>query len=435
VNELSRRTLLATSLAAATLAANQDADAKSKPKPLKPRTDVSADVLARDEAYWQTVAAQYEVTREVVQLENGYWGVMPTAVRAAFDRHHQMINQRASFYARREFDKDLERIRQRVATQLGVSVEEIVLTRGATEALQALIGGYNRLAAGDAVLYGDLDYDSMQMAMNWLPARRGVDVVKIALPEPATYQGLIDTYAAALDAHPHVRLILLTHVSHRTGLVLPVKEIVAMARSRGVDAIVDCAHSWGQIDFKLDDLGADFVGLNLHKWMGAPLGVGVLYIRRARIPAIDVYMANDEFPADDVRARIHTGTLNFATFLAVPDALDFQETIGIPAKEARLRHLRDLWVVPLRARGGLEILTPQDPRLYCAGTSFRLPGRTSTGENAALAKELLDRFGILTIHRTGVAAGACVRVTPAVFTSGDDIQRLVHALEEIAPVA
>jgi isopenicillin-N epimerase len=436
VNELSRRTVLTASLAAATLVANENAQAKSKPKPLQPRpAAVPLDVLARDEDYWRTVAAQYDVTKEVVQLENGYWGVMANPVRAAFDRHHQMINQRNSLYARREFDGDLDRVRQRVATQLGVNVEEIVLTRGATEALQALIGGYNRLAPGDAVLYSDLDYDSMQMAMNWLPARRGVEVVKISLPEPATYQGLIDTYAAALDTHPHVRLILLTHVSHRTGLVLPIKEIVAMARARGVDAIVDSAHAWGQIDFKLDDLGADFVGLNLHKWMGAPLGVGVVYIRRPRIPAIDVYMANDEFPADDVRARIHTGTLNFATYLTVSDALDFQEIIGIPAKEARLRHLRDLWVVPLRARGGLEILTPQDPRLYCAGTSFRLPGRTSTEENAATAKDLLDRFGIFTIHRTGVAAGACVRVTPAVFTSGDDIQRLVHALQEIAPAA
>jgi isopenicillin-N epimerase len=437
VTDLSRRTVLTAGLVAAGWVAHEnDAMAKSKQQPLKPPPpELPLDVLARDETYWHTVAAQYDVTTEAVQLENGYWGVMANPVRAAFDRHHQMINHRASVYARREFDGDLERVRQRVAIKLGVSSEEIVLTRGATEALQALIGGYNRLASGDAVLYSDLDYDSMQMAMNWLPARRGVEVVKIALPEPATYQGLIDTYAAALDAHPHVRMILLTHVSHRTGLVLPIKEIVAMARTRGVDAIVDCAHSWGQIDFKLDDLGADFVGLNLHKWMGAPLGVGVLYIRRARIPAIDVYMANDEFPPDDVRARIHTGTFNFANFLTVTDALDFQEIVGIPAKEARLRHLRDLWVVPLRARGGVEILTPQDPRLYCAGTSFRLPGKTGVEDNVAIARTLLDQFGVFTIHRTGVAAGACVRVTPAVFTSGDDIQRLVHALQEIAPAA
>ncbi len=117
------------------------------------------------------------------------------------------------------------------------------------------------------------------------------------------------------------------------------------------------------------------------------------------------------------------------------EALDFQESIGLAAKEARLRHLLDLWVVPLRARGGLEILTPQDPRLYCAITSFRLPGKTSAADNIAIARDLLDRFGIFTVQRTGVAAGACVRVTPALFTSAEDIQRLEHALEEISPRA
>jgi isopenicillin-N epimerase len=432
VNELSRRAVLAAGLASSLVASDA---ASAAVHPLKPRHDTAPDVLARDEAYWHSVATQYDVGREVVELENAYWGVMAKPVQAAYARHQLTVNQRGSFYTRREFEADLERIRQRVATKLGVAPEEIAFTRGATEAMQLLIGGYNRLAPGDAVLYSDLDYDSMQMAMNWLPTRRGVDVVRIALPEPATYQGLIDAYAAALDAHPRVRLMLLTHVSHRTGLVLPIKEIVAMARARGVDAVVDSAHAWGQIDFRLDDLGADFVGLNLHKWIGAPLGVGVLYIRRPRINAIDVFMASEEFPADDVRARVHTGTTDFATVLTVAEALDFQDLLGIPAKEARLRHLRDLWAVPLRARGGLEILTPQDPRLYCAITSFRLPGRTSAADNAAVAKDLLDRFRIFTVHRAGVASGACVRVTPAVFTSAAEIQQLVHALEQIASPA
>ena len=431
MNELSRRTLLTTGLAAG-LAANGLAEAAHAAKPLKPRHDVAADVLARDEKYWHTVAAQYDITHEAVMLENGYWGVLAKPVQAAYERNLRMVNERSSLYARREFESDLEKIRHRVATKLGAQAEEIVFTRGATDALQALIGGYNRLRPGDAVLYSDFDYDSMQSAMNWLPTRRGVDVVRIALPGPATYQGLIDAYSKALEANPRVRLILLTHVSHRTGLILPVKEIVAMARSRGVDAIVDCAHSWGQFQFTLDDLGADFVGLNLHKWIGAPLGVGVLYIRRARIPAVDPYLASEEYPADDVRARIHSGTANFANFLTVADALDFQESIGLAVKEARLRHLRDLWVVPLRARGGLEILTPQDPRLYCAITSFRLPGKTSVEDNIAVAKDLLDRFGVFTTHRAGVASGACIRVTPALFTSAEDIRRLEHALGEIS---
>jgi isopenicillin-N epimerase len=226
----------------------------------------------------RSFASQYDVTREVIQLENGNWGICTKAVLSAYERHLRMVNRRNSFYVRREFEGDVERIRERIAQKLGVGVDEIALTRGATEALQALIGGYNKLRQGDAVLYADLDYDSMQSAMDWLPARRGVEVVKIALPEPAAYQGLIDAYAAALDAHPKVRLILLTHLSHRTGLVLPVKEIVAMARTRGVDAIVDSAHAWGQIDFDVRELGLDFAGFNLHKWMGAPLGVGILLL-------------------------------------------------------------------------------------------------------------------------------------------------------------
>src|SRR5882757_337063 len=287
MRDISRRSLLA-GMATGVVARGTFAAGSS------PRRDVSPDRLAADEAYWSTIASQYDVTREVIQLENGNWGICTKSVLAAYEKHLQTVNQRNSFYVRREFEADLERIRGRIAQKLGVGVGEIALTRGATEALQALIGGYNKLRPGDAVLYADLDYDSMQSAMNWLPARRGVDVVKISLPEPATHQGLIDAYAAALDAHPKVRLILLTHLSHRTGLVLPVKEIVSLARTRGVDAIVDSAHAWGQIDFNVRDLAFDFAAFNLHKWMGAPLGVGVLYIRKQRIPDIDVYMASDE---------------------------------------------------------------------------------------------------------------------------------------------
>jgi len=392
----------------------------------------SRPTVPSDEHYWAKVAAQYDVTREVIQLENGNWGICTKAVLSAYERHLARVNRRNSFYVRREFEAEVERIRERIAHELGVGVDEIALTRGATEALQALIGGYNKLRPGDAVLYADLDYDSMQSAMNWLPARRGVQVVKIALPEPATYQGLIDAYAAALDAHPKVRLILLTHLSHRTGLVLPVKEIVALARARGVDAIVDSAHAWGQIDFNVRDLGFDFAGFNLHKWMGAPLGVGVLYIRKPRIPDIDVYMGSEEHPIEDVRARVHSGTSNFAAFLTVPEALDFQGTIGIQAKEARLRYLRDSWAETLRDHAGLQILTPSDHRLYAGITSFRQTGRTSTADNIALAKKLLDDYGIFTVHRTGVAGGSCVRVTPALFNSRSHIEKLVAALIQVS---
>ncbi|MBT9445641.1 MAG: aminotransferase class V-fold PLP-dependent enzyme [Hyphomonadaceae bacterium] len=370
----------------------------------------------------------YDVTDEVIQLENGNWGMMARPVQTAYEHHLRVVNRRGSFYGRREYPADFEVVRARVARSLGVAVEEIALTRGATEALQCLIGGYNRLRPGDAVLHADLDYDSMQTAMAWLKARRGADLVTIALPEPATHQSLIDAYAAALAANPRVRLLLLTHVSHRTGLVLPVAEIVEMARARGVDCIVDSAHAWGQIDFTLPDLKADFVGLNAHKWIGAPVGVGVLYCRRERIADIDPFMGEPQTDDEDVRARVHTGTANFAAFLSVPDALDMHDAIGPAYKAARLRSLRDRWAEQVRGYGAIEVLTPRDPRLTCAITSFRLRGRTTPRENAALARELLEKHRIFTVHRTGVARGACVRVTPACFTSEDDIDRLVSAL-------
>jgi selenocysteine lyase/cysteine desulfurase len=309
-------------------------------------------------------------------------------------------------------------------------VDEIAFTRGATEALMTLIGGFNRLRPGDAVLYADLDYDSTQAAFRQLKERRGVDVVAIGLPEPATHQNLIDAYDAALTANPKVRLMLLTHVSHRTGLVLPVAQIVALARSRGVDVILDSAHAWGQLDFKLPDTGADFIGLTCQKWIGAPVGVGLFYVKKARQEALDDAWGIAGFAEGDIRRKIHTGTANMAGFLALDEALSFHQRIGAAAKEARLRHLRDRWAEALRGR--IEILTPSDPRLTSGIAAFRLKGRTSVEDNRQLAETLLRRFNIFTVERTGIASGACIRVTAAIFTREADIDRLVAALTRLA---
>ncbi|WP_296677947.1 aminotransferase class V-fold PLP-dependent enzyme [Novosphingobium sp.] len=380
---------------------------------------------------WSAIASEYAVTREVIQLEHGNWGMMPRPVLRAYRAMVERVNRDTSYYARRTMIGDLEGVRAKLAMAMGVGSDEIVLTRNATEAMKALILQYNRLKPGDAVLYADLDYDSMQTSMESLAARRSVRVIRIPLPEPATRRGLIDAYEAAFKSNPAIRLVLLTHVSHRTGLVLPIAAITAIARRYGADAVVDAAHSVGQIDFRLPDLGADFVGFNLHKWIGAPLGVGALYIRRERIGAIDPDPAERPDSAG-ITARVHTGTPDYAAQLTLPAALDFQAAIGADLRQSRLKVLRDRWVRPLRGLPQVQILTPDDPDLYGAITSFRMTGRTSHAENVALAKRLLDDHGIFCVHRDGLASGSCVRITPALSTSTGDLDRLVGAVRAIA---
>ncbi|MES2055540.1 MAG: aminotransferase class V-fold PLP-dependent enzyme [Pseudomonadota bacterium] len=384
-----------------------------------------------DAAFWHDVAAQYDVTREVIQLENGNWGMMARPVLRSYEQAVERVNRDTSYYARRGMVREVIAARDALAAALGVPAEEVAFTRNATEALKTLILGYNRLKTGDAVLYADLDYDSMQACMESLATRRGAAVVRIALPEPATRQSIIDVYAAAMDANPRLRLILLTHLSHRTGLVVPVREIAAMARARGIDTIVDAAHSWGQLDFALADLDCDFVGLNCHKWLGAPLGVGALHVRRRALAAIDRDPANDATDRDTLQARIHTGTLDFAAQLTVPAALTFQQAIGAKRRADRLSALRNQWVIRARQIPGIEILTPDDPSLHGGITAFRIAGKTSVADNIAIAAKLLERHRIFTVHRVGPAKGACVRVTPALFNSMTDMDALAAALPDL----
>jgi selenocysteine lyase/cysteine desulfurase len=381
--------------------------------------------------YWEQIARQYDVTREVIQLEHGNWGMMARPVADAYVMRVARVNRDTSYYARRTMVGDLEKARATLAGAMGVGVEEIAFTRNATEAMKALILQYNRLKPGDAVLYADLDYDSMQTSMESLAARRGVRVIKIALPEPASHDSLIDAYRTAFDANPTIRMVLLTHLSHRTGLVLPVAEIATMARERGIDALVDAAHSVGQLDYRLPDLKADFVGINVHKWIGNPLGVGALYIRRERIGAIDPDPAEGS-SSTDIVARVHTGTPDYAAQLTVPAALEFQAAIGAARREARLKSLRDRWVEKVRDLPQVQVLTPEDPKLYGAITSFRLRERTSHDDNVALAKTLLDKHRIFTVHRDGLASGSCIRVTPALATRMSDVDALAAAIRAIA---
>ena len=407
-----------------------DDDALRQDPPLVPLSGAPQEV-ARDERYWRRVAARYRVPRRPINLEAGYYGIMAAPVLEAFHRNVDRANEGGAVFARREYPEHIAAARERVAAFIGAQPAEVAFSRNATESLQTLIGQYRRLRAGDSVLYADLDYHSMQLAMNALALRHGADVVRIDLPEPAAKAGIIDSYQRALDTNPRTRLLLLTHTNNKTGLVHPVREIGEIARARDVDVIVDAAHSFGQMPLTVDELGADFVGFNLHKWIGAPVGLGAFYIRASRLDAVG-NAHGDETAEDRIDGRIHTGTTNFAAMMTVPAAIDFQQSIGIPQKAARLRYLRDRWVHAVRDVPGVDVLTPEEPGMAVALTSFRLHGRGAREANIATARTLLEEFDVFTVQRTGIARGDCIRVTPALHNLPPDLDRLAEALRALA---
>lgn len=398
--------------------------------------DGSALNKVADEAFWQQVRAHYQLPPDIIQLENGNWGVMTKNVLQSYIKHTQHLNQYSSYFSRREFMQEFKPIQHRVATMLGCAPAEIAFARGATEVLNNLIVGYRNLKHDDAVMYADTDYDSMQAAMR----QRGNPVITINLPERASAEEYVAFYRMALEQHPQVKLLLLTHLSHRHGLVLPIKKIVAMARQYDVDCIVDAAHSWGQIDFNIADLGADFVGFNLHKWMGAPLGVGVMYIKNSRLadisPAIGDEASSEAHAKTVVKNgatynRIHTGTFNYAAWLTVPTALDFHDSIGAELKAARIKYLRDYWVSRITNVPQLQLVIGNEPDTYAGICSFRLQGETSVAGNKAISARLLQQHKIFSVYRSGLAGGACVRITPALFNTTTEMDRLIQALQAL----
>jgi selenocysteine lyase/cysteine desulfurase len=404
------------------------------PKPFTPLINplsISPEELAENEDFWTDVAKNYNITDEVTNLENGYWGIMSHKVMDEYKKNTEFVNHDNTYFARLSNYKAMVGVREQVAEFLGVEREEIELTRGATETLQSLIGGYNKLKAGDAVLYADLDYSEMKNAMDWLETRRGVEVIKINFPEPVTKQAILDLYEQAFEDHPNIKMTLLTHLNNLTGLIAPIKDIAALAKVKGIDCILDAAHSLGHVDFSLRDLGCDFVGINLHKWIGAPIGCGLMYIKKDRIPDIDPYMSKPD-PNGSITARMDTGTSNFAAYLTIPEAIKYHISLGTPAKEARLRYLRTKWVKGVQTLSHIDVLTPNDASMVAGITSFRVKGKTSTEENNALVKSLLKDHGILTVRRTGPVKGDCVRVTPAIYTGTRDVDKLVKALKNLS---
>ncbi|MFL1418288.1 aminotransferase class V-fold PLP-dependent enzyme [Pseudomonas fildesensis] len=386
---------------------------------------------ADNELHWQAIARRYELEPGPINLENGYFGRMSRAVQAQYLEHVAFINRSNAVHVRQRFEQgDNEEIRRQLAELIEADPESVAFTRNATEALQSLIRNYNRLQPGDQVLISDLEYDTVKGAMRWLAGYRGVEVIEVSHAHPASFDSLLQTYRDAFAKYPRIKLMALTYVTHRTGLVMPVQAIANAAREQGIDVILDGAHALGQIEFNLTELGIAFAGFNLHKWIGAPLTLGFLYIAPERLADIDPDMGEFHYPASDVRARTSYSTPNFPALMTLPLVFEEHRALGgAVAKGARVNYLRDLWVSRVRPLAGIEVLTSDDPRLYCGITAFKFIGR----DQQVMADRLLRDYGLFTTTRVGPSFGTCIRVTPGLVTSTADIDALVNAITELSP--
>ncbi len=392
----------------------------------------SPQISSNDEAAF---VQWYDVDRSIVNLENAYWNIMARPVMDEYSRKVAYVNRRNVPFVRgvlpqESLPVELSKVRASVAKLINADVEEIALTRCGTESLQDLIAGYNQLKPGDHIIFGDLDYDAMQNTMLFLKERRGIEVTTFVMPEPATTANILAAYEGILKQTPQAKLMLLTHLCHRTGLVNPVQEIISLARRRGVSCILDTAQAVGQMPVDVKDLDADFAGFSLHKWIGAPLGTGAMYIRKEKLHEMDLCLGNREDPPNDIRSRVYPGTYDFAATLTIPAAIAFHNQLTVARKQARLQFLRNYWVARVRDVTGVEILTPDDPARYGATTSFRLKGMKTFAQAKQVQDLLVAKHNILTVARQGIANGAAVRVTPALYNTTAELDRLVDAIRK-----
>jgi selenocysteine lyase/cysteine desulfurase len=387
-------------------------------------------IAADDETYWATIAAQYAPSPDFINLENGYFGMQATPVFQAFQRHQAQVHAENSYFLRERFASQMDGVMEAMAGFCGVQSNELLLTRNLIEGMNILLQGYP-FRAGDAVICATHDYDSVVETLEMVQQRKQLEVVRVRVPlDPDSDAQIVSLYEQAITAH--TKVILVTHLVHRTGQIMPVAKIAAMARRHGVDVMVDAAHSFAQLDYQLPDLGVDFVAVNLHKWLGAPLGVGMVYIRQSRIADIAPLFGDTRTAADSILKLANVGTVPPAPILNIVDALDFHRSIGSRNKEERLRYLGQYWMTRVRALPGVEVLSPSDPARCCAIANFRIQGVPSS----QVAQRLMADYKVFTVLRGVEVDGADgVRVTPHLYTRPQDLDTLVAGIRQISAEA
>jgi len=424
---LTRRSFLrATGSASAVAVAAFKADGLARVQAAVRRVEnVAPTDAAMDETYWREIQQAFTLDRTIINLNNGGCSPSPRVVHEAFKRYLDISNQAPVYHMWQILEPNIESVRRRLAVEFGCDAEELAITRNASEALQIAQLGVD-LKAGDEVVTTNQDYGRMLTTWEQRVRRDGIKLKKISFPVPPSS---LDDLAARLLAAitPATKVLHFCHITNLTGQIFPVKKICDEARRRGIKTIVDGAHAFAQFPFKVTDLGCDFYGTSLHKWLLAPIGTGFLYVRRENIAALWPLQPAAASQTDNIRKFEEIGTHPAANHNAIVEALNFHEGIGAERKAVRLRYLRDRWATRLAQQPRFKIHTSMDPAQSCAIANVQLIGIPT----AKVVSRLWDRWRIIAtpiVHDEFEG----LRITPNVYTTLEEIDTFAAAMEQIA---
>ena len=384
----------------------------------------TAEASARDEDFWREIQQAFTVDRNIINLNNGGVCPSPKIVQDAMRRQLEFSNLAPAYSLWTVLEPEIESVRARLAASFGCDPEEMAITRNASEALEIVQMGLE-LKPGDEVLTTDQDYPRMITTWQQRERRGGIKLRMISFPTPPP--SLDDLYRRFERAvTPRTKVIHFCHITNLTGQIFPVKKICQMARSRGIEAIVDGAHAYGHFPFKHEDLDCDYYGTSLHKWLLAPHGTGFLYVRKSKIEQLWPLMAAPPSMNGNIRKFEEIGTHPAANHNAIAEALMFHESIGAERKAARLRYLRSLWWERLTRFPNVKIRTSPDPEQSCGLSLVSVEGKKA----AELADDLWKQHRILVVailHKDFEG----LRVTPNVYTTTREIDIFATAMEKL----
>lgn len=374
-----------------------------------------------DEEFWKLIRQSYTVSPSLMNLNNGGVSPHPRVVQEAVERYNRMSNEGPSYYMWRILDQGREPLRKRLAELAGCSADEIAIQRNSSESLETVIFGLP-LKSGDEVVLSKQDYPNMINAWKQREKRDGI-VLKwlnfdFPLEDPETIK---QTYVAAFT--PNTKVVHITHMINWNGQILPVRAIADEAHTRNIVVLVDGAHTFAHLDYRIPDLGCDYFGTSLHKWLGAPFGSGMLYVAKDKIGGIWPLLASPEPNSADIRKFEHLGTRSFAIEQAIAQAIDFHTMIGIQRKQARLHFLKNYWAEKVCEFPGVSVGTSKKPEFGCALGLLKVEGK----DPAAVAEYLFDKHRIHTVSIKWENIEG-VRITPNVYTLTSDLDMLVDAV-------